>query len=162
MKSQKFGRVVMTTSSSGLYGNFGQSNYGAAKLGLVGLMNCLRLESERDNIRINCLAPTAWSRMTADLMPPEAAAFFKPEAVAAGIVQLCTDDAPNGMTLEAGAGYFSKVAIVEGRGVGLYLDASAELVAEKWNEITDMSAARTFSAAPEVSNAIVTKYNAGL
>jgi NAD(P)-dependent dehydrogenase (short-subunit alcohol dehydrogenase family) len=161
MREQKYGRVIMTTSSSGLYGNFGQSNYGAAKMGLVGLMNCLKLEGARDNIRINCLAPTAWSRMTSDLMPPEAAAFFTPNAVAAGIVSLCGEDAPNGMILEAGAGYFSKVAVVEGRGAGLYLDASAELVAEKWSEITDMTGARSFGAAPEVSNAILSKYNAG-
>lgn len=162
MREQKFGRIVMTTSSSGLYGNFGQSNYGAAKLGVVGLMNCLKLEGQRDNINVNCLAPTAWSRMTADLMPPEAAAFFKPEAVSAGIIALCSDDAPSGMILEAGAGYFSSVSIVEGQGVGLYLDASAELVSEKWEEIEDMSGARPFNAAPEVANAIITKYNAGL
>ena len=161
MRQQNYGRIVMTTSSSGLYGNFGQSNYGAAKMGLVGLMNCLKLEGARDNVKINCLAPTAWSRMTSDLMPPEAAAFFTPDAVAAGIVSLCGEDAPSGMILEAGAGYFSKVETVEGQGVGLYLDATAELVAEKWSEIIDMTGARTFGAAGEVSNAILSKYNAG-
>lgn len=158
MRDQRYGRIVMTTSSSGLYGNFGQSSYGAAKMGLVGLMNCLKLEGARDNVRINCLAPTAWSRMTSDLMPPEAATFFTPESVAAGAVVLCGEDAPNGMILEAGAGYFSKVAIVEGQGTALSLDVAAELVAKKWPDVIDMSGARSFDTAGDVSTAIVSKY----
>ncbi len=162
MMSQKYGRIVMTTSSSGLYGNFGQSNYGAAKMAVVGLMNCLKLEGARDNIKINCLAPTAWSRMTAELMPPEAAAFFTPESVSPAVVALCTDDAPTGKILEAGAGYFSNVEVQEGQGVGLYLDASAELLKEKWREVQNMEGSRNFNAAPDVTNAIVAKYQAGL
>lgn len=158
MRAQKYGRIVLTASSSGLYGNFGQSNYGAAKMAMVGLMNCLRLEGEKDNVRINCLAPTAFSRMTSDLMPPEAASFFKPEAVSPGIIALTGEDAPTGMILEAGAGYFSKVEVREGKGVALYLDSNAELLAEKWDEVTDMSEARTFKAAPEVTGAIIGNY----
>lgn len=160
MRQQKFGRVVMTTSSSGLYGNFGQSNYGAAKMGVVGLMNCLKLEGARDNVRVNCLAPTAWSRMTADLMPPEAAAFFKPEAVSPAVTILCADDAPNGMILEAGAGYFAKVEVQEGQGAALYLDASAELLTTTWDQVTAMDEARPFDAAPEVANTIISRYGA--
>jgi NAD(P)-dependent dehydrogenase (short-subunit alcohol dehydrogenase family) len=158
MRGQQYGRVVFTTSSSGLYGNFGQSNYGAAKMGLVGLMNTLRLEGQRDNIRVNCLAPTAFSRMTSDLMPPEAAAFFTPEAVSPGLAVLVADGAPTGMILEAGAGYFSKVEVREGQGVGLYLDGSAELVRERWEAVTDMSGARNLNAAPDVTHAIIAKY----
>jgi len=158
MRDQKYGRVVFTTSSSGLFGNFGQSNYGAAKMGVVGLMNTLRLEGQRDNIRVNCLAPTAFSRMTSDLMPPEAAAFFTPEAVSPGLAVLVAEDAPTGVILEAGAGYFSKVDVREGHGLGLYLDASAELVRERWDTVTDMSGARNLNAAPDVANAIIAKY----
>ena len=125
-------------------------------------MNCLKLEGARDNIKINCLAPTAWSRMTAELMPPEAAAFFTPESVSPAVVALCTDDAPTGKILEAGAGYFSNVEVQEGQGVGLYLDASAELLKEKWREVQNMEGSRNFNAAPDVTNAIVAKYQAGL
>lgn len=162
MLKQKFGRIILTTSSSGLYGNFGQSNYGAAKLALVGLMNCLKHEGARSNVYVNCLAPTAWSRMTADLLPPEAAAFLTPEAVSPAITFLSSDQAPNGIILEAGAGYFAKVAIEEAQGIGLYLDSSAELLCDQWGEVTDMKGARSFNSASDVAGAIVQKYNAGL
>ncbi len=162
MRKQKFGRIILTTSSSGLYGNFGQSNYGAAKMALVGLMNSLKHEGRKDNIRINCLAPTAWSRMTADLMPPEAAAFLTPESVSPAVTILSMEDAPTGMILEAGAGYFAKVDIEEAQGVGLYLDGSAEVIKENWDRITDMEGARNLSAAGDVAMTIIQKYNAGL
>jgi NAD(P)-dependent dehydrogenase (short-subunit alcohol dehydrogenase family) len=162
MQDQKFGRIVFTTSSSGLFGNFGQSNYGSAKMAVVGLMNCLKIEGEKDNIRVNCLSPTAWSRMTAELMPAEAAAFFTPELVSPAVVALCTEDAPTGMVIEAGAGYFARVEVQESPGVGLYLDADAELLSEKWQEVNDMTEARPFGAAPEVAMAIARKYNVGL
>jgi len=162
MRDQQFGRIIFTTSSSGLYGNFGQSNYGAAKMAVVGLMNCLKLAGAKDNIRVNCLSPTAWSRMTSGLMPAEAAAFFTPDLVSPAVATLCTDDAPSGEIIEAGAGYFAKAQVLESPGVGLYLDASAELLAEKWDEVTDMNGARNFKAAGEVTMEIVNKYNAGL
>ena len=158
MREQKYGRVVFTTSSSGLFGNFGQANYAAAKMGVVGLMNSLRLEGERDNIRVNCLAPTAFSRMTSDLMPPEAAAFFSPEAVSPAVALLAEEDSPTGLILEAGGGYFSRVAVREGQGAALYLDGTAELVKEKWAEVDDLSEARTFGSAPEVTAAIIARY----
>ncbi|MBL4836849.1 MAG: SDR family NAD(P)-dependent oxidoreductase [Kordiimonadaceae bacterium] len=162
MLKQRFGRIIMTTSSSGLYGNFGQSNYGAAKMALVGLMNCLKHEGARSNVYVNCLAPTAWSRMTADLLPPEAAAFLTPESVSPAITFLSSDEAPNGVILEAGAGYFANVAIQEAQGIGLYLDSSAELLSEQWADVKNMQGARSFNSAEDVAGAIVLKYNAGL
>ena len=94
MRAQRYGRIVMTTSSSGLYGNFGQSNYGAAKMALVGLMQTLALEGEKYGIRVNCLAPTAATRMTEGLMPPEVLAQLAPEAVTPGLLHLVSENAP--------------------------------------------------------------------
>src|SRR6185369_18043107 len=88
MRGQKYGRIVMTTSSSGLYGNFGQANYGAAKMALVGLMQTLAIEGEKYDIRVNCLAPTAATRMTEDLFPPDMLAAFGPEAVSPALLAL--------------------------------------------------------------------------
>src|SRR5690606_36702353 len=94
MQEQKYGRIVLTTSSSGLYGNFGQANYGAAKMALVGLMQTLSLEGEKHGIRVNCLAPTAVSRMTQDLFPPDILDAFGPQVVVAGMLVLAHEDAP--------------------------------------------------------------------
>jgi NAD(P)-dependent dehydrogenase (short-subunit alcohol dehydrogenase family) len=117
MKSQNYGRIVNTTSSSGLFGNFGQSNYGAAKMGLVGLMQVLSLEGAKNNIRINCLAPTAATRMTEDIMPPEMLALLKPEAVSPGVLALVAEDAPTRMILGAGAGGFERAYVTLTQGV---------------------------------------------
>ena len=95
MKEKSYGRIVMTTSSSGLYGNFGQANYGAAKMALVGLMNTLVMEGEKYNIRVNCLAPAAGTRMLEGLMSEENSELMSPEAVTAGLLTLCDDKAPN-------------------------------------------------------------------
>jgi NAD(P)-dependent dehydrogenase (short-subunit alcohol dehydrogenase family) len=94
MTQQKYGRIVLTTSSSGLYGNFGQANYGAAKLALVGLMQTLSIEGEKNDIRVNCLAPTAATRMTEDLFPPDMLEAFQPEAVVPAMLVLAAQDAP--------------------------------------------------------------------
>ncbi|MDB5893470.1 MAG: 3-hydroxyacyl-CoA dehydrogenase, partial [Rhodoferax sp.] len=94
MREQNYGRIVMTTSSSGLYGNFGQANYGAAKMALVGLMQTLALEGERNNVRVNCLAPTAATAMTENLLSPAELALIAPEAVSPGVVALVAEDAP--------------------------------------------------------------------
>ncbi|MEP6966541.1 MAG: SDR family NAD(P)-dependent oxidoreductase, partial [Pseudomonadota bacterium] len=119
MKEQNYGRIVVTTSSSGLYGNFGQSNYGAAKLGIIGLMNTLKLEGQKNNIHVNAIAPVAATRMTENLMPPEISAKLAPRYVTPGVVFLCSEDAPTGAILTAGAGAFALARIFETEGVFL-------------------------------------------
>ena len=119
MKEQQYGRLIMTTSSSGLYGNFGQTNYGAAKLGLVGFMNTLCIEGAKYNVKTNCLSPTAATRMTEGLMPDEALALLTPESVTTGLLTLCDEDAPNRTVLCAGAGGFASAIIYETDGICL-------------------------------------------
>ena len=118
MKDKGYGRIVFTTSSSGLYGNFGQTNYAAAKLGIVGFMNTLKLEAKKYGIKVNCIAPTAATRMTGGLWPPEVLKRRGPRARVPAVVYLCSEDSPNGHILEAGGSYFARVAIVEARGRG--------------------------------------------
>jgi len=139
MKENQYGRIVMTTSSSGLYGNFGQTNYGAAKLGLVGLMNTLKIEGLKDNIRVNAISPVATTRMTEDIFPEPIRDAFKPEYVTPGVLVLAHEDAPTGEILCAGAGSFAKSVIVETP--GLYLggdNLTPEAVKEGWEKISDM------------------------
>lgn len=138
MNEQKYGRIVMTTSSSGLYGNFGQSNYGAAKLALVGLMQTLSIEGAKNDIRVNCLAPTAATRMTEDLMPEEVLNALKPEAVVPAMLVLAAQDAPNRTILCAGAGVFEAAHITLTQGTWIGLDANApEQLAARLAEVTD-------------------------
>lgn len=142
MKEQGYGRIMVTTSTSGLYGNFGQTNYGAAKLGVVGFINTLKLEGQKDNIRCNALAPVAFTRMTSDLFPPEAEQMFTPESVSPGVMVLVSEDAPTGTILLAGAGVFSAAQIMESEGVFLGREGlTAEKVLENWEKITDMKGA---------------------
>jgi NAD(P)-dependent dehydrogenase (short-subunit alcohol dehydrogenase family) len=131
MNEQKYGRIVMTTSSSGLYGNFGQSNYGAAKLALVGLMQTLSIEGAKNDIRVNCLAPTAATRMTEGLMPQEVLDALKPEAVVPAMLVLAAQDAPNRTILCAGAGTFeaAHITMTQGAWVGIGPDAPEQLAA---------------------------------
>ena len=155
MAEKGSGRIVMTTSSSGLYGNFGQSNYGAAKMALVGLMNTLKLEGERKGIRVNTVAPVAATRMTADLgMPEEVFQALKPELVTPAVLFLCSDDAPTGTIIEAGAGYFAQVQVMEGKGVHLGPDATVEDVAAAFDRISDMSEATPFAQGAGVTQKI--------
>ncbi len=116
MKEQNYGRIVMTTSASGMYGNFGQANYGAAKMALLGLMNTLVIEGKKHNIKVNALAPAAGTRMTEDLIPQALFELMTPEAVSAGLLTLCTDDAPNSEILCAGGGGFSAARLCESDG----------------------------------------------
>jgi NAD(P)-dependent dehydrogenase (short-subunit alcohol dehydrogenase family) len=127
MTAQKYGRIVMTTSSSGLYGNFGQSNYGAAKLALVGLMQTLALEGAKNDIRVNCLAPTAATRMTEDLMPAEVLRALQPEAVVPAMLVLASADAPTRTTLCAGAGSVEAAHITMTQGAWIGIDANADV-----------------------------------
>jgi NAD(P)-dependent dehydrogenase (short-subunit alcohol dehydrogenase family) len=138
MRAQNYGRIVMTTSSSGLYGNFGQSNYGAAKMALVGLMQTLSIEGAKNDIRVNCLAPTAATRMTENLMPDAVLALLRAEAVTPGLLALVADDAPTRAILCAGAGAFERahVTLTKGIFVGLPDDA-AEQVALQFDAVSD-------------------------
>lgn len=141
MKEQNYGRIVVTTSSTGLYGNFGQANYGAGKLGVVGMMNTLKIEGAKNNIKVNTICPIAATRMTQDIMPQQMLDNLKPEYVTPGVMNLVKEDAPTGMILSAGAGAFSMAQIVETKGafVGQGEALTAEAVAAKWDEITDTS-----------------------
>ena len=136
MREQNYGRIVMTTSSSGMYGNFGQSNYGAAKMAVLGLMNTLVLEGAKNNIHVNALAPTAGTRMTEDLMPEEIVKAFAPEAVTAGMLTLCDENAPNRFILCAGAGGYSSASIFETQGCFIpQAQQNPETVREHWDEL---------------------------
>ena len=141
MREQSYGRVIVTTSSSGLYGNFGQSNYGAGKMGVLGLISTLKLEGEKYNIRCTALAPTAWTQMTSDIFPAEAEEMFKPEKVSPAVIYLAGPDAPTGTILCAGAGGFARAALLETPGVYLGPDASAEDIAANWEAIASMDGA---------------------
>jgi NAD(P)-dependent dehydrogenase (short-subunit alcohol dehydrogenase family) len=133
MKQQNYGRIVMTTSSSGLFGNFGQSNYGAAKMALVGLMQTLALEGEKYNVRVNCLAPTAATRMTEGIMTPEVLALLAPESVTPGMIYLVSRDAPTKTVLCAGAGTFSRsnITLTDGIHIGRDADTAEQLAARQ-------------------------------
>ncbi len=136
MNAQKYGRIVMTTSSSGLYGNFGQSNYGAAKMALVGLMQTLSIEGAKNDIRVNCLAPTAATRMTEDLMSQEVLQALKPEAVVPAMLVLASTDAPTRTILCAGAGTFEAAHVTLTQGIHLGLDSDVpEQLAERLAEV---------------------------
>jgi NAD(P)-dependent dehydrogenase (short-subunit alcohol dehydrogenase family) len=137
MRGQNYGRIVMTTSSSGLYGNFGQSNYGAAKMALVGLMQTLSIEGAKNDIRVNCLAPTAHTRMTEDLgaaLPLEA---LGPELVTPGLLYLLSRDAPSRCILAAGAGGFERAYVTLTEGVHITGEDAPEQVADRFDAISD-------------------------
>ncbi|CAM5613565.1 SDR family NAD(P)-dependent oxidoreductase [Streptomyces hirsutus] len=141
MVEQGYGRVLMTTSASGIYGNFGQSNYGAAKSGLVGLMNVLAIEGERKGIRVNALAPTAATQMTEGLIDERILGLLTPESIAPGALFLVSEQALTKTILAAGAGVFAVAQMKESAGVYLAEgDRSPETIAERWAEISDMSA----------------------
>ncbi len=141
MTTQKYGRIVMTTSSSGLYGNFGQSNYGAAKMALVGLMQTLALEGTKNDIRVNCLAPTAATRMTEGLMPEQVLAALQPEAVVPAMLVLASKEAPTRTILCAGGGSFEAAHITLTEGVWLGNDAQTpERLAARLAEVCDRAA----------------------
>lgn len=131
MQSQKYGRIVMTTSSSGLYGNFGQANYGAAKLALVGLMQTLSIEGEKYDIRVNALAPTAATRMTEGLMPQAVLDALEPQAVSPAMLVLASEQAPNRTILCAGAGSFeaAHITLTQGVHIGIGADTPERLLA---------------------------------
>jgi len=140
MREQNYGRIVMTTSSSGMYGNFGQSNYGAAKMAVLGFMNTLVLEGGKNNIHVNALAPTAGTRMTEDLMPPEMLGLLTAESVTAAALVLCDETAPTRTILCAGAGGYAKSGMYETDGIFLpQTEQNPEAIVAQWDELSDVS-----------------------
>jgi NAD(P)-dependent dehydrogenase (short-subunit alcohol dehydrogenase family) len=138
MREQRYGRIVMTTSSSGLYGNFGQANYGAAKMALVGLMQTLAIEGAKYNIRVNCLAPSAATQMTEGVLSEESLRVLDPARVSPGLLALVSEDAPTRTILCAGAGNFATayVTLTPGYFVGSADDAGEQVIAH-WREVSD-------------------------
>jgi NAD(P)-dependent dehydrogenase (short-subunit alcohol dehydrogenase family) len=162
MKAQNYGRIVVTTSSSGLYGNFGQTNYGAAKLGVIGFMNTLKLEGQKNNIHVNAIAPVAATRMTEDLLPPDIARRLAPEYVTPGVVFLCSEEAPSGAILTAGAGAFALARIFETEGVYLGEGGlSVEEVRDNWGRISEESGQKAYVTGGEQSQKFFRKMSGG-
>jgi len=149
MRQQGYGRVVMTTSSSGLYGNFGQSNYGAAKMALVGLMQTLSIEGAKNDIRVNCLAPTAHTRMTEDLGASLPLELLEPERVTPGLLYLVSEAAPSRCILAAGAGGFERAYVTLTQGIYATGDDAAERIAQQFEAVSD----RTGEIVPEMGAA---------
>jgi NAD(P)-dependent dehydrogenase (short-subunit alcohol dehydrogenase family) len=150
MREQQYGRIVFTSSSSGLYGNFGQSNYGAAKMGVVGLMNVLHLEGAKYNIRVNALAPAAGTRMTEDIFPKDLYGLFTPAAVSPGIVFLCGPDSPSRKILCGGGGSFSVSKMYETEGINFAPnELSPEAIADAWPQIDNPDDQRELQAGGE-------------
>ncbi len=138
MREQNYGRVVVTTSSSGLYGNFGQTNYGSAKMGVIGMMNTLAQEGAKNNVKINALAPTAGTRMTEGLIPEKVFDLMTPETVTPAVLYLVSQDAPTRTILAAGAGGYAVAKIVETDGIYLHdADQTPEAIAENWDAIVN-------------------------
>ncbi len=145
MRAQNYGRIVVTTSSSGMYGNFGQSNYGAAKMAILGFMNTIKLEGQKNNIHINAVSPVAGTRMTESLMPPEILEKLKPEYVTPGVVYLASEEAPSGMILTAGGGAFAMARIFETEGVYLGEGGlSVEEVRDNWATISETAGQQAY------------------
>jgi NAD(P)-dependent dehydrogenase (short-subunit alcohol dehydrogenase family) len=150
MREQAYGRILMTTSSTGLYGNFGQANYGAAKLGLVGLMKTLAIEGAKYNVKVNTIAPLAATRMTEDLMPPALLEKMGPETVVPAAVYLVSEDAPSNAIINAGGGGFERAYVTLTRGIHVAAeDMTAETIAARFDEISD----RTGEIVPDTGSA---------
>ena len=162
MREQNYGRIVVTTSSSGMYGNFGQSNYGAAKLGIIGFMNTIRLEGQKNNIHINAISPVAATRMTENLMPAEILEKLKPEYVTPGVVYLASEEAPTGAILTAGAGAFALTRLYETEGVYLGEGGlSVEEVRDNWAKISDPAGQQAYLNGGEQSGKFFRKMQGG-
>ncbi|AWM77943.1 SDR family NAD(P)-dependent oxidoreductase [Phenylobacterium parvum] len=162
MKAQNYGRIVVTTSSTGLYGNFGQSNYGAAKLALIGFMNTLKLEGQKNNIHVNAISPVAATRMTENLMPAEVLAKLKPEYVTPAVVYLVSEEAPTGVVMTAGAGAFAQARIYETEGVYLGEGGlSVEEVRDNFARITDPTGQQAYVNGGEQSGKFFRKMQGG-
>lgn len=158
MKAASYGRIIMTSSSSGLYGNFGQSNYAAAKMAVIGMMNVLHIEGAKNNIRINTLGPGAATRMTEALLPPAVISLMKPELVTPAMLYLASEDAPSRVILNATAGGFSRTYIHETEGVCFAADdCTVENVAAHFAEISDTNGQHLYEGGGEQVMKFVTK-----
>jgi len=151
MKKNGYGRIVMTASTAGLLGNFGQTNYGSAKMGIIGLANVLKLEGARYNIKVNVLVPSAMTRLTEDVMPPEMSEKMKAEYVTPGVLYLCSEQCHDtGLYLNAFAGHFSRSAILTGPGIKLSEIPTPEQIMEKWDEIMNLENAKFYNEINEM------------
>lgn len=162
MKEQNFGRIVSTASAAGLYGNFGQTNYGAAKMGIAGLMNCVAQEGARYNVKANTIVPTAGTRLTFTVMPEDVIGKVKPEFVAPIVAWLCSENCEeSGKMYSAGGGYFSRAAVVEGEGVvfDAEKEITIEMLAEKIDKINSLDNAREYGSAMEQAGTVLSKMN---
>jgi NAD(P)-dependent dehydrogenase (short-subunit alcohol dehydrogenase family) len=158
MRERNYGRIVLTTSSSGLFGNFGQANYAAAKAGIVGLMNVLAEEGRKNNVRVNTISPTAATRMTQELLPAQALGLMKPEAITPAVLYLLADDAPTRTIMGAGAGSFAIIKIMETEGINLpQSDWTPEAIGAHFAEIGDMSTAKALENAFQQTQKYVTQ-----
>ena len=160
MREQGYGRIVSTASAAGVYGNFGQTNYGAAKMGIVGLMNCVCQEGARYGVLANTVVPTAGTRLTATVMPPDVVDKVKPEYVAPMVVYMCSEQfQESGKIFTAGGGYFSRAAIVEGPGV--FFDTAAgitpDMIAGKIEQISTLEGGREYGSAMDQTGYVLSK-----
>ena len=144
MREQEYGRIIFTSSASGVYGNFGQTNYGSAKMAMIGLMNTLKLEGQNKNIFTNSITPVAYTRMTEGLIPEDFGKNLSSEFITPAVIYLASEEAPNGVTIAAGAGVFSRILIHETMGVSLGIgeDMTPENIHANWDKISDMTEAR--------------------
>lgn len=144
MREQEYGRIIFTSSSSGVFGNFGQTNYGSAKMAMVGLMNTLKIEGQNKNVFSNSITPVAYTRMTEGLIPEDFGKNLQPEFVTPAVIYLASENAPNGVIMAAGAGVFSRIFIHETMGVSLGMgeDMTPENIQANWDKISNMQDAR--------------------
>lgn len=158
MRAQNYGRILMTSSQSGLYGNFGQTNYAAAKMALIGFMNVLALEGESRNICVNALAPAAATRMLEGLTDPETAKLLSIDAVTAGALTLIYDGAPSRMILTAGAGGYASIKLYETEGIFLpEQEQSPESIIDQWKNLCDEHSLTNYASGPEQTEKFLTK-----
>ncbi|MEM8988703.1 MAG: SDR family NAD(P)-dependent oxidoreductase [Pseudomonadota bacterium] len=156
MRDQGYGRILMTSSGSGIYGNFGQSNYAAGKLGVLGLVKVLKIEGAKYNIHVNAIAPAGATRMNSAGMSKALREYFDPKSVSAAALYLTSDEAPNGVILSAGAHHFSAIDLITAEGMRL-MDAKPEDIAAHWDEISDMSNAKQHASLDEAMMSVLPK-----
>jgi NAD(P)-dependent dehydrogenase (short-subunit alcohol dehydrogenase family) len=158
MMRQNYGRIVMTASGAGLFGNFGQSNYASAKMGIVGFANVLKLEGAKYNIKTNVIVPIAGTRLTEDIVPPELFKLMKVDFVTPAVLYMCSEECQDsGVIINAGLGYFSRSAIMTGEGVILSDKKkipTPEEVMENWGKITSLENPRFFNQLMEMSSVL--------
>ena len=163
MREQNYGRIVMTTSASGMYGNFGQTNYGAAKMAVLGFMNTLVLEGGKNNIHVNALAPTAGTRMTEDLLPSAVLDLMTAESVSAGAIVLCDETAPTRTILCAGAGGYAIASMYETDGIFMPKESqNPDEIVAKWDDLSDVSAHKALESGGKQTEKFVMKAMAAL